>query len=239
MSNGSNTSHASLSLDDLAVSIREFADNPPEDTDWMTAVNMQSLTALSDLVGEAASRSSAAEMSEQKSKHVTVGDLTAPILAVVGAADLAFATANDILASLRDQVAAARSDAEARLNESRARLAKLQEGLLNPIGELRGWSNAELRKASDSYADQAQLNYDKLVERGEAALERLRNELAHAGTAGGENATEQAARRTQDAPGSVTARTRSVDDRGAKPAGVELAPKTAPARKATPIKKEQ
>ena len=45
----------------------------------------------------------------------TVEDLKAPLLAAVGAADLALATVNEIVASLRERAEEARTDATARL----------------------------------------------------------------------------------------------------------------------------
>ena len=59
----------------------------------------------------------------------TVEDLKAPLLAAVGAADLALATVNEIVASLRERAEEARTDANARVEEGRARLTKLQEEL--------------------------------------------------------------------------------------------------------------
>jgi heparin binding hemagglutinin HbhA len=101
----------------------------------------------------------------------------APLLAAVGAADLALERVNEIVSTLRERAGEARSDAEARFEESRAPLAKLQEELPSQFGDLRErLSPQELRKFAESYADAAQTTYNKLVERGEAALERLRNQ---------------------------------------------------------------
>ena len=58
-----------------------------------------------------------------------VDDLKAPLLAAVGAADLALERVNEIVATLRDRAGDARTDAESRVEESRARLTKLQEDL--------------------------------------------------------------------------------------------------------------
>src|SRR5919205_325434 len=99
----------------------------------------------------------------------TVDDLKAPLLAAVGAADLALERVNEIVAALRERAGEARTDANARVEESRARLTRLQE---------------ELRKFAENYADAAQSTYNKLVERGEAALERLRSQPAIEGAAG-------------------------------------------------------
>ena len=59
----------------------------------------------------------------------TVDDLKAPLLAAVGAADLALERVNEIVATLLERAGEARTDAEARVEESRARLTKLQEDL--------------------------------------------------------------------------------------------------------------
>ena len=103
-------------------------------------------------------------------------DLKAPLLAAVGAADLALERVNEIVATLRERAGEARTDAERRVEESRARLTKLQEDLPTQFGELRErLTTEELRKVAESYAEAAQTRYNKLVERGEIALERLRN----------------------------------------------------------------
>ena len=105
----------------------------------------------------------------------TADDLKAPLLAAVGAADLALERVNEIVAALRERAGEARTDAEARVEETRARVNKLQEDLPTQFGDLRERLNSdELRKSAESYADAAQTTYNKLVERGEAALERLR-----------------------------------------------------------------
>src|ERR1700730_15856589 len=105
----------------------------------------------------------------------TIDDLKAPLLAALGAADLALATVNDLLAELRGRAGEARTDASSRVEESRARLAKLQEDLPEQLRELRErFSADELRSAAEGYVEAATSRYNELVERGEAALERLR-----------------------------------------------------------------
>jgi heparin binding hemagglutinin HbhA len=171
----------------------------------------------------------------------TVDDLKAPLLAAVGAADLALERVNEIVATLRDRAGEARSDAEARVEESRARLTKLQEDLPTQFGELRErLTSDELRKVAESYAEAAQTRYNDLVERGEAALERLRNTNAlEEGRERVERYSDQAVELTQEALGNVATQTRAVGERAAKLVGVELpkkAQKAAPAKKA-PAKK--
>ena len=171
----------------------------------------------------------------------TVDDLKAPLLAAVGAADLALERVNEIVATLRERAGEARTDAGARVGESRARLNRLQEDLPTQFGDLRDrLSSDELRKFAESYADAAQTTYNKLVERGEIALERLRSQPALGEAAGRvESYTDQAVELTQEALGNVASQTRAVGERAAKLVGVELpkkGQKAAPAKKA-PAKK--
>jgi heparin binding hemagglutinin HbhA len=166
----------------------------------------------------------------------TVEDLKAPLLAAVGAADLALAKVNEIVETLRDRAGDARTDAESRVEEGRARLTKLQEDLPAQFDELRDkLTSEELRKVAEKYADEAQSQYNKLVERGEAALERLRNQPAlESASARVEEVTDQAVELTQDALGSVASQTRAVGERAAKLVGVELPKKD---EKPAPVKK--
>ncbi len=167
----------------------------------------------------------------------TVEDLKAPLLAAVGAADLALATVNEIVASLRERAEEARTDATARVEERRARLTKLQEELPSQVGELREkLSSEELRKAAEGYAEAATAQYNKLVERGEEALTRLRSQPAIEEAASRvESVTDQAVELTQDALGTVATQTRAVGERAAKLVGVELPSKAAQA--ATPVQR--
>jgi heparin binding hemagglutinin HbhA len=172
-----------------------------------------------------------------KNTQPTVDDLKAPLLAAVGAADLALERVNEIVATLRDRAGEARTDAEARVEESRARLTKLQEDLPNQFGDLRDRLNSdELRKFAETYADAAQTTYNKLVERGEAAIEKLRSQPALEEAAGRvETYTDQAVELTQEALGNVASQTRAVGERAAKLVGVELPKKAQKA--AAPVKK--
>jgi len=169
----------------------------------------------------------------------TVDDLKAPLLAAVGAADLALERVNEIVATLRERAGEARSDAETRDEESRARLTKLQEDLPTQFGELRDrLTSDEFRKFAESYADAAQTTYNNLVERGEAALERLRTQPA---IEEGRERVESYRELTEEALGNVASQTRAVGERAAKLVGVELPKKAAAARKApakkAPVKK--
>jgi heparin binding hemagglutinin HbhA len=167
----------------------------------------------------------------------TVEDLKAPLFAAVGAADLALERVNDIVAALRERAGEARTDASDRVEETRGRIAKLREELPKRREELRGrLTGDELRKAAEDYREQATELYNDLVERGEAALERLRNQP------GFEERRAQAEKRfsetvelTQEALGNVASQTRAVGERAAKLIGREPAKKAT--RKAAPAKK--
>jgi heparin binding hemagglutinin HbhA len=169
--------------------------------------------------------------------QATPDDLKAPLLAAVGAADLALERVNEIVATLRERAGEARTDAESRVEGTRARVTKLQEELPTQFGDLRErLSSEELRKFAETYADAAQTSYNKLVERGEAAIERLRSQPALEGAAGRVEAlSDQAVELTQEALGNVATQTRAVGERAAKLVGVEL-PKKAQ-KSAAPVKK--
>ena len=173
-------------------------------------------------------------------ENPTIEELKAPLLAAVGAADLALATVNEILANLRERAGDARTEAAERVEERRAALTKLQEDLPQRAEELRGkLSSEELRKAADTFVEDATATYNSLVERGEAALERLRNTPDFKEAAAQvEGYVDQAVELTQEALGNVSSQTRAVGERAAKLVGVELpaAAKKAPAKKA-PAKK--
>ncbi|KUH64336.1 heparin-binding hemagglutinin [Mycolicibacterium novocastrense] len=166
----------------------------------------------------------------------TPDDLKAPLLAAVGAADLALERVNEIVAALRERADDARTDSRSRVEETRARIDRLQEDLPTQFGELRDrLSSDELRKFAETYAEAAQTTYNKLVERGEAALERLRSQSGFSEAAGRvEGYTDQAVELTQEALGNVAAQTRAVGERAAKLVGVEL-PKKAD-KGAAPVK---
>jgi heparin binding hemagglutinin HbhA len=173
-----------------------------------------------------------------KKDQPTIDDLKAPLLAAVGAADLALERVNEIVTTLRERAGEARSDAGAAVEGRRARLTKLQEDLPSQFDELRErLSTEELRKVAEGYAEVAQSTYNKLVERGEAALERLRSQPALEEAADRvERYSDQAVELTQEALGNVATQTRAVGERAAKLVGVELPKKAAPAKKA-PAKK--
>jgi len=175
----------------------------------------------------------------QKSQNPTVEELKAPLLAAVGAADLALERMNEIILALRERAEEARTDASTRVEETRGRIAKLQEDLPARAGEIRGrLSSDELRETVESYRDQVNDLYNELIERGEAALERLRNQPTfEERRAQAEKAFSGAAELTQEALGNVATQTRAVGERAAKLIGRE-APKQKKATKKAPSAKK-
>lgn len=164
----------------------------------------------------------------------TIDDLKTPLLAAVGAADLALEAVNELVATLREQAGEARTTASSRADEARGRLTKLQEDLPKRTGELRDrLTSEELRKVAEDYLEQVQTTYQNLVDRGEAALERLRTQpVLEQGRERVGNYREL----TEEALGNVATQTRAVGERAAKLVGVDLPAKKSPAKKA-PAKK--
>ena len=161
-------------------------------------------------------------------ENTTVEDLKAPLLAAVGAADLALATVNEILSTLRERAELAGD----RMDDRRAVLTRLQEELPKRTEELRGkLSTEELRKAADEFLGDATVTYNSLVERGGAALERLMGQPEFKEAADRvETYVDQAVELTQEALGNVSAQTRAVGERAAKLVGVDLPAKKSPAK---------
>jgi heparin binding hemagglutinin HbhA len=168
----------------------------------------------------------------------TIDDLRTPLLAAVGAADLALATVNELVANLRERAGEATADASTRADKTRERLntrveetrerLMLQEDLPKEFGELRErFTRKELREAAERYLEAATTTYNNLVERGEAALERLRSQPAFEGNvAKGQGYLDNAVERTGHALGTVASQTRAAGERAAKLIGVELPKKT-------------
>jgi heparin binding hemagglutinin HbhA len=161
-------------------------------------------------------------------ENTNIEDLRAPLLAALGAADLALATVNDLIASLRERAEETRVDTRSRVEESRARLTRLQEDLPEQLDELRErFTSDELRKAAEGYLDAATNRYNELVERGEAALQRLRSQTGlDDASARAEGYVDQAVELTQEALGTVASQTRAVGERAAKLVGIELPKKS-------------
>ena len=162
-------------------------------------------------------------------ENQTIEELRAPLLAALGAADLALATVTDLVTNMRERAEEARGDATNRVEESRARLANLREDLPEQFAELREkFTGDELRKAAEGYLEAATSRYNDLVERGEAALERLRSQSGFEdASARAEDYVDQAVELTQEALGNVASQTRAVGERAAKLVGIELPKKDA------------
>jgi heparin binding hemagglutinin HbhA len=165
-----------------------------------------------------------------------IEDLRAPLLAALGAADLALATVNELISGLLERAGETRTDTRSRVEESRARLTKLQEDLPEQLTDLRDrFTSDELRKAAEGYLEAATSRYNELVERGEAALLRLRNQTGFEdASARAEGYVDQAVELTQEALGTVASQTRAVGERAAKLVGIEL-----PAKAESETKKAQ
>ena len=172
--------------------------------------------------------------------QLTIDDLRTPLLAAVGAADLALATVNELVADLRERRAGegtvdagtradkARQRLNTRVEETRERLNKLQEDLPKEFGELRErFTSDELRDAAERYLEAATTAYNNLVERGEAALERLRSQpVIEDNVAKGQGYLDDAVERTGHALEAVASQTRAAGERAAKLIGIELPNKT-------------
>ncbi len=154
----------------------------------------------------------------------SIEDLKAPLLAAVGAADLALSTVNEILSSIKDRAESAGDLAGDLMDDRRAALTRLQEELPKRTEELREkLSTDELRKAADEFFSDATQTFGTLVERGEAAISRLMGQaVIKEGAERVEGYVDQAVELTQEALGSVSAQTRAVGERAAKLVGVEL-----------------
>ncbi|RFD26328.1 heparin-binding hemagglutinin [Mycobacterium uberis] len=166
-----------------------------------------------------------------------IDDLRAPLLAALGAADVAMTTVNELIGNMREYAEETRTDTCSRVEESRARLAKLQEGLPTHLSELRekftAFTADELRKVAEGYLEAAVSRYNELVERGEAAWERLCSQPVFEETsARAEGCVGQAVELTQEALGTVASQTYAVGERAAKLVGIEL-----PKKAAVPVKK--
>jgi heparin binding hemagglutinin HbhA len=172
-------------------------------------------------------------MAKAKTDTTNIEDLRAPLLAALGAADLALATVNDLIVNLRERAEETRTETRSRVEERRARLSKLQEDLPEQLTELRErFTPEELRKAAEGYVEAATNRYNELVERGEAALDRLRSQRPFEdASARAQASVDQAVELTQEALGTVASQTRAVGERAAKLVGIEL-PKKAQAKKA-------
>jgi heparin binding hemagglutinin HbhA len=151
MSRGTEAS-ARDSLESLAVSASELASNLSADDDWMSQVNAASLLALSDLARGTASSRNAYISSERPDPE----EFRAPLLAAVGAADVALQRVTDIVAALGQFLDEARMVVGTRFDAGFVHVSKLPDAISPPrIGAI------------------IQAAYDDLILRGEATLERI------------------------------------------------------------------
>jgi heparin binding hemagglutinin HbhA len=255
MSKGATGPRAGVLLSELVKDARELASGAERSAirlaspdDWMSRANAESALALSRLAS-AAVHPESSDLAKTATRHSAkvgvseIDDLRAPLLAALGAADVALATVNDLIVNLRVRAEETRTETYSRVEERRARLSKLQEDLPEQFIELRErFTSDELRKAAEGYLEAATSRYNELVERGEAALERLRRQLPFEDASSrSEGYVDQAVELTQEALGTVATQTRAVGERAAKLVGIELpmragSAKKAPAKKA-PAKK--
>src|SRR6201993_1478906 len=116
-------------------------------------------------------------MAKKTTETTNIEDLRAPLLAALGAADLALATVNDLIANLPERAEETRTETRSRVEERRARLSKLHEDLPEQFTGLRERSTGEARgRPPGAPRTRPPSRYNELVDRGEAALERLRSQ---------------------------------------------------------------
>ncbi|GAA1481093.1 heparin-binding hemagglutinin [Gordonia sinesedis] len=147
--------------------------------------------------------------------------LANPFYAVVGAGDLAVKQVTDAVAQLRERTETAGENAQARIEETRARLTNLPDEVPATIDELRGKLNPdEIRKIADSYLESAADFYNSLAERGEETIERFRQQpLVQENLTRAEKAYNEAVDLTEDTLGVVSTQTRAAGEQAAKLAG--------------------
>ena len=137
-----------------------------------------------------------------------------PILAALGAGDLATHAVVDTLHKVRTQINERASSAKAGVNDLPSDLGELREKL----------DPAELRKLVDSYTKSAVKIYNSLADRGEDTLGRLRSQpqvqraWSQMETAQGrvEGAVEDVRELADDVLGRVTRSTRSFGEKAAQ-----------------------
>ncbi|GAB88948.1 hypothetical protein [Gordonia rhizosphera] len=112
-------------------------------------------------------------------------------------------------------------DAKAGFGETKTRVTALPEDVPATIEELRGkFSPEELRKIYEGYLEAATEFYNSLAERGEGAVERLRQQpLVQENIDRAGKVYNDAVDMTEDALGVVSSQTRLVGERAAKLTG--------------------
>ncbi len=144
-----------------------------------------------------------------------------PLYVAVGAGDYALQAVNDVATKLRERAEARTAEWQAKAEETRERLQGLPEEVPTQIADLREkFSPEELRKVAEAYVQVATDLYNSLAERGEEAVERLRHQpLVEENIERAEGYVADARDLTEDALGTVAARTREVGERAAKLGG--------------------
>jgi heparin binding hemagglutinin HbhA len=142
---------ARRSLESLTFSARELASDLSKDDDWMSRVNADSLFALTELA-----RGTSSSRAYGSLDRVDAEEFRAPLLAAVGAADVALQRVTDIVAALGQFLDEALTDVGTRFDVGLAQIAKLPDAISPPrISAI------------------VQAAYDDLILRGEATLERI------------------------------------------------------------------
>lgn len=161
------------SLADISASARELSDNLSKHDDWMSRVNSESLLALSELAAKASDGETTVRQGQET--RLDADDLKAPLLAAVGAADVALERVSGILVALGQRLDETLTGVSAGVDASFANINKLQNVLPSQVGALTEWlsSTEEFRRFAERSAETVQAAFDGLVARGEATLERL------------------------------------------------------------------
>lgn len=143
------------------------------------------------------------------------------VYAAVGAGDYALQSAADVANRLRARAEERSNEWQAKADETRELLQGLPDDVPSQINELRDkFTPEELRKVAEAYIQVATDLYNSLAERGEETVDRLRQQpLVGENIERAESAVNDARGLTEEALGTVAARTREVGERAAKLAG--------------------
>ncbi|WP_024794095.1 hypothetical protein [Tomitella biformata] len=151
-----------------------------------------------------------------------IENVKTPLFAAVGAGDYALQAVTEVATKLRERAEARTADWQAKAEETRERLQGLPEDVPTQISDLREkFTPEELRKVAEAYVQVATDLYNSLAERGEGAVERLRHQpLVEENLERAEAYVADARELTEEALGTVAARTREVGERAAKLGGL-------------------
>ena len=170
-------------------------------------------------------------------ENTNIEDLRAPLLAALGAADLALATVNDLIAGLRERAEETRAETRTRVEERRARLDQAAGGPARAVHraarQVHHRRAAQGRRGVPGGSDRAgTTSWSSAARRpcsGCATRRRFEDASARA-----EGYVDQAVELTQEALGTVASQTRAVGERAAKLVGIELPGKTEATAKKAP-----